>query len=224
VPDDPLAAAAKAATQLPSSEVFKGEVSPQPSSMPPAPGLNAVQTLQADASFMAQLTHRDPRVRAPALEKWEKAHMAVAGTPDAKPEHRQTTIENDGDRLEADLSPHSERAYIFPIPEGTKAVEGLDQFRAELFQAKVAPEIANHIWRELPKIEALDHATWQGQVRSAREIVEAQPGGKATIADAGWAAAEFEKRGDLWQRAVAAAVTTPAGILELARLARRANR
>jgi hypothetical protein len=186
-----------------------------------------VAQLKSDPAFLRGLQAHDPRERQSYLDRWEKAHMAQAGTPQvpsAFAERLPSEVDGDGAKLDYMLAPKSAHEYVFSLPEGATADPGLSGFRQQVFEAGVAPAIANNLWKSLPAIEAMDAGAYQSAVRAAATAVRGQEGGDATVREAHAFGEQLAAKGALWQRAVLAAYTTPSGILELGRLARRASR
>jgi hypothetical protein len=212
------------APAAPASNPFSGEAGPSAAQVQ---GSESVAQLRSDPSFMKGLTAHDPRARQPYLDRWEKAHMQQSGTPQAPAafaERPPSEIDGDGAKLDYMVGPKSAHEYVFSLPEGATADPGLPQFRDQVFQAGVAPLVANQIWKALPQTEAMSEPDYQAAVRAAATAVRGQEGGDATVRAAHAYGSKLMQQGRLWERAVLAAYTTPSGILELGRLARRASR
>ena len=206
---------------------FAGEAGTAPAPAPGAPNLNAkaeIQRLMTDPEFQAKLNNREPRIRQPAMEAWEALHMAAAGTPDAVAAHKTTPLDNDAAILEAQIGPKAASEYAFTPPKGFDLDPGMDQFRQDAFASGIAPQIANQLWRDAPRIEAMPDEAHTAQCQNACSVVRAMPGGQETLQAAARMCARFEARGPLWARAMQVAITQPAALLELARLDRRAGR
>jgi hypothetical protein len=208
----------------PAANPFAGEDGPSAGQVQ---GLETVQQLMADRDFMRGLQSHSPRDRQPFLDRWEAAHKAQAGTPEAPsafPQQAPSDIDGDGAKLDYLLGPRAPHEYVFSLPDGATADPGLDTFRQQVFETGVAPAIANNLWKSLPAIEAMSEPDYQAAVRTAATAVRGQPGGDATVRAAHAYGEKLMSQGRLWERAVLAAYTTPSGLLEIARLARRASR
>lgn len=190
-------------------------------------GAETVAGLSADPAFIAGLTAHDPLHRQPFLERWERAHQAQAGTPGAPSAYAKQTpggVDGDGARLDYEVGPRDPGEYLFSLPPDAPLNPNLPGFRQQAFEAGVAPAVANMLWKSLPQIEALPDAAYKAQARQTREAIERMPGGRDTLKAAVELGNRLAERGPLWERAIAAAFVTPAGVHELARLARRAAR
>jgi hypothetical protein len=203
---------------------FAGEAAPSPAQVN---GAATVAQLRNEPGFMKGLQAHSPRERQAYLDRWEAAHKAQAGTPEAPsafPQQSPSEVDGEGARLDYELSPKAPNEYVFSLPSGATADLALPQFRQEVFETGIAPAVANSLWKSLPAIEAMPQADYSAAVRAAGNAVKAQPGGAESVALALATGQRLAAKSVLWERAVQAAFSTPSGLLELARIGRKGAR